>query len=338
MVIEASVVVPVRNGEKVLPRCLKALADQSLSRDRYEILVVDDGSTDQTGQVVRDFGVRLISQPPRGPSVARNRGVEEAQAPLVLFTDADCAPARDWIERMLDPFQDPAVAGVKGTYTSGQKSLTARFVQREYESKYERMAAFPVIDFIDTYSAGFRRDAFLSAGGYDSAYETASVEDQEFSFRLHERGARMLFQPEAKVDHFHVDRWMGYLRKKFKIGYYKALLLIQHPGRIKGDSHTPRSLQLQILLLYGMAVLLAGSVCFPLLLKGAVLLLAAFLVSTGPMLAGLIRKKDYAVLAVAPFLIALRSLGLGWGLIRGAVDFGLLRRGQPLQQPSGTDI
>jgi cellulose synthase/poly-beta-1,6-N-acetylglucosamine synthase-like glycosyltransferase len=255
MTIQASVVVPVRNGEKVLPRCLGSLLEQTVSRSDYEIVVVDDGSTDRTFQVARDFGVRLVSQPPQGPSVARNRGVEEALAPIVLFTDADCAPARDWIERMLEPFEDPEVAGVKGTYTSGQKSLTARFVQREYESKYERMAAFPVIDFIDTYSAGFRREAFRAAGGYDPAYETASVEDQEFSFRLHERGAKMLFVPEARVDHFHVDRWPKYLRKKFKIGYYKALLLIQHPDRIKGDSHTPRSLQLQILLLYAMAAL-----------------------------------------------------------------------------------
>ncbi len=337
MTIQASVVIPVRNGENVLPRCLRALAEQSVPRSDYEIVVVDDGSTDRTGQVARDFGVRLVGQPPQGPSVARNRGVEEALAPIVLFTDADCAPARDWIERMLEPFSDPTVAGVKGAYTSGQKSITARFVQREYESKYERMAAFATIDFIDTYSAGFRREVFLAAGGYDPSYETASVEDQEFSFRLHERGAKMLFVPEARVDHYHVDRWLKYLRKKFKIGYYKALLLIQHPDRIKGDSHTPRSLQLQILMLYGMVAFLVGSMVFPLLSVGAAVLFAAFLASIVPLAAGLIRKKDYGILAASPVFIALRSLGLGGGLIRGAIDFGLLRRGHSMPRSSRTE-
>ena len=325
MALRASIVIPVRNGECVLPRCLNALAGQSIPREEFEIIVIDDGSTDATASVAEKAGVRVVKQAPQGPSVARNRGVEEAQAPIVLFTDGDCAPAPDWVERMLAPFADPSVAGVKGTYTSGQRSLTARFVQREYESKYERMAQFPTIDFIDTYSAGFRRDVFLQSGGYDPSYETASVEDQEFSFRLHEQGAKLLFVPAAKVDHFHVDNWQGYLRKKFKIGYYKALLLVQHPGKMKGDTHTPRSLQLQLLFLFGAVGAAFCAFLFPLFSLLAMAGIVAFLATQIPMMVGLLRKRDYAVLLCTPVMIFWRTLGLGTGLIRGFIRFGLLK-------------
>lgn len=327
--LQASVIVPVRNGAAVLERCLSALFQQTLSRELYEVIVVDDGSSDATASVAARMGARVISQPPGGPSVARNRGAQVACAPVILFTDADCKPAPDWIQVMLNALKNSGVTGVKGTYRTRQTSLVARFVQREYESKYERMQRFREIDFIDTYSAGFQRQAFLDAGGYDPAFETASVEDQEFSFRLHERGAKLLFVPDAVVEHLHVDTLWGYLRKKYKIGFYKALLLKQHPGKIRGDTHTPKSLQLQIVTLYAGLFFLLSSIVFAPAFYAAVPALGAFLLSQFPFLAGLIRRKNWVVLGMAPGMIALRALGLGAGLITGGIHFCLLGRGNP---------
>ncbi len=346
MRLQASVIIPVRNGENVLSRCLEALRRQGLPADAYEIIVVDDGSEDATATVAEQAGARVVRQDPSGPSVARNRGVEEARAPIVLFTDADCAPEPDWLEKMLAPFADEKVVGVKGSYLTDQQSLVARFVQREYEAKYERMKKFPRIDFIDTYSAGFRRQAFLDAGGYDPAYSTASVEDQEFSFRLHEKGAVMLFVPGARVRHYHVDSFRGYLRKKCKIGYYKALLLIQHPGKIQGDSHTPGSLQVQLVAVYGalISALLIGpaAVLWPpaagiVALVGGMGILV-FLGSALPFIAGLVQKRDWPVLMIAPVLLLGRAMALGWGLLWGSIDFGFRGRGriQSIPAPQST--
>ena len=94
-----SVVIPVYNGATVITRCLDALADQTLTPDRYELLVVDDGSTDATAAVVERWRLAhpriclaLLQQANAGPAAARNRGAEHANAPLIFFTDADCAP------------------------------------------------------------------------------------------------------------------------------------------------------------------------------------------------------------------------------------------------------
>ena len=108
------------------------------------------------------------------------------------------------------------------------------------------MAGVESIDFVDTYSAAYRRDIFLANGGFDSTFPTASVEDQEFSFRLAEKGYRLVFVPAAKVFHRHNHTLSAYIRRKFLIGYWKVLVTRRHPGRAVRDSHTPQALKLQM--------------------------------------------------------------------------------------------
>ncbi|MFQ5576479.1 MAG: glycosyltransferase, partial [Anaerolineae bacterium] len=144
-----SVIVPAYNAAPTLVACLQALNTQTVPRDAYEIIVVDDGSTDDTAAVARRRGARVVTQANAGPAAARNRGVKLAAGDPLLFTDADCIPAPDWIARLSAPFDDPAVAGAKGVYRTGQPELTARFVQLEYEGKYDRLRQQAQIDFID---------------------------------------------------------------------------------------------------------------------------------------------------------------------------------------------
>ncbi|HEY4720560.1 MAG TPA: glycosyltransferase, partial [Anaerolineae bacterium] len=197
--IEFSVIVPVYDGVETLSRCLNALLHQSIDRNRYEIIVVDDGSRDQTASVAESIlgsnAARVIRVPHGGPAHARNVGAQAACGEVILFTDADCEPAHDWIERMAAAFNDPLIAGAKGVYQTRQKSLVARFVQQEYQDKCDRMLGQPSIDFIDTYSAGYRRSLFLDNQGFDPTFIVD--EDQELSFRLTALGLRLVFAPAA---------------------------------------------------------------------------------------------------------------------------------------------
>ena len=196
-VLGVSVIIPTFNGGSRIANCLNALLPQTELR-KAEILVVNDGSTDNTVDVVLRYpAVRLVTQANGGPAKARNRAASEASGNIIVFTDDDCVPKPGWLEAMLTPFEDPQVVATKGAYRTRQKSVIARFVQLEYESRYRLMQAFPFIDFVDTYAASFRRDRFLEMGGYDTSFPVACAEDVELSYRMSARGWKMKFVPEG---------------------------------------------------------------------------------------------------------------------------------------------
>jgi cellulose synthase/poly-beta-1,6-N-acetylglucosamine synthase-like glycosyltransferase len=259
-VLLVSVIIPAYNSEETLAQLLHALESQTVPSEKYEVIVVDDGSTDATANLVASFHwAHCVSIPHSGAATARNRGASAARGEILLFTDADCEPQSDWMEKMLAPFADTRVIGAKGVYRTREQGMTARFVQLEYEEKYERMRNADQIDFIDTYSAAYRRQVFLSNGGFDESFPTASVEDQEFSFRLARLGCRMVFIPDAIVFHPHDSSLGAYLRRKFFIGYWKVHLHTRHPTKVWRDSHTPPTLKLQILFLLATLASLAAS-------------------------------------------------------------------------------
>ena len=327
----ASIVIPTFNGASRIGNCLDSLVKQTAGRD-VEILVVDDGSTDNTANVVSGYSsVRLITQANAGPASARNRGAQEAQGTILLFTDDDCVPMPDWLEAMLAPFNDPEVVGAKGVYRTRQKSLAARFVQIEYEDKYRLMAGLPSIDFIDTYSAGFRRERFLEMAGYDTSFPVACAEDIELSYRMSARGWKMTFVPAAIVYHTHPDTFSRYLKKKYKFAFWRVLAVRKNPSKGVKDSHTPQTMKLQLLF----APALLVGVVFDLVVRPRVpvsaLVLAGFLLSTLPFTLRAIRK-DPVVGLFSPVLLAARAcaqvLGVGAGL--------MYARRKPLEQAANS--
>jgi GT2 family glycosyltransferase len=335
MTLRCSVIVPVYNGAATITRCLQALAQQTIESSAYEVIVVDDGSHDATAALVQQWinehpiqCVRLLQQANAGPAAARNLGASVATAPLLLFTDADCAPLPHWIETFLDVFADAHIAGAKGTYQSIQTEWVAQFVQAEYEDRYDRMAKQPAIDFIDTYSAAYRRAVFAEQGGFDPTL--IICEDQEFSFRLVQKGYQLRFAPAACVVHRHVHTIRGYTRRKFAIGYWKSLLVRWHPDRMLQDSHTPQVLKGQILLvaaLLGLLFLGGLSLFWPLLRWawiGLALCAALFLVSAAPFLQKLARNSPRLAL-FGVFLLLVRALALGAGFLGGAIHFALTK-------------
>jgi lipopolysaccharide/colanic/teichoic acid biosynthesis glycosyltransferase/GT2 family glycosyltransferase len=312
-----SVVIPAYNAGSTLTGCLEALAAQELDPSCYEVIVVDNGSSDQTAELARRGGAQVITQSRRGAAAARNAGIKAARGAIVCFTDADCAPAPDWISRITAPLANPAIVGCKGVYRTHQQRLVARFVQVEYEDKYDRLARRPTIDFVDTYSAAYRRDVLVANGGFDE--RIFFVEDQELSFRLASRGYQMVFQPSAIVYHCHSATAAAYWRKKFMIGYWKAQIIRRFPNQGIQDSHTPQVMKVQMGL---MALMLAS---LPAVMWSAwagllpLVVLIAFLLTTVPFVAKA-WSKDRAVTLAAPALLMVRALalgfGYGWGLVR----------------------
>ena len=316
-----SVVVPAYNAAATIGDCIAALRRQNCDGP-VELIVVDDGSTDDTAALARAAGATVINAPHGHAAAARNVGLRAATGPLICFTDADCAPHPDWLSQISRPFADPDVIGCKGTYATRQRQLVARFVQLEYEDKYDRLRPQATIDFIDTYSCAYRRAVLLANGGFDESIRY--VEDQELSFRLAARGYKMVFQESAVVDHLHSATLPAYLRKKANIGLWKMRIIRRFPDRAVRDSHTPQVIKVQMglagLLLAALVAAAVGMLISRTaaiwLLTGAAALALLFLATTLPFA----RKawgKDRAVALVAPGLLFGRAVALGWGTLRG---------------------
>lgn len=334
----ASVIIPVYNGRATIVHCLNALAQQSVSPDCYELIVVDDGSTDTTDCVVTKWRqqhlqvqCKLIRQTNQGPAAARNRGAEIAQGRLLLFTDADCRPTRQWIETFLVAFglhapndiangeqgatQTAPISAAMGTYRSDQRSAAARFAQLEFEERYRYMAHQPTIDVVATYSAAFQRTAFNAATGFDPAFPKANNEDVELSYRLSELGHRMIFVPGAIVYHPHGATWWNYAQTKLGRAYWRTIVYKRYPTKALKDSYTPQILKVQILLA---PLCLIGLLWF--LLTGetrALLLFVPFLLTALPMMQFAVQQKKYSLVLWVPWGLWLRSVVFAIGVASG---------------------
>jgi GT2 family glycosyltransferase len=302
--MKVSVIVPTYNSDVVIGSCLESLTNQKIDGE-YEVIVVDDGSTDDTKDAVADYDVTLLSQEHTGPAAARNLGAKNAVGGILLFTDADCTPEPDWIEKMCTPFTDNDVVGVQGVYKTRQKSPTARFVQYEIEERYEIMSKVGQIDFIGSYSAAYRKDVFLAEGGFDEKFPIASGEDTDLSYRLSSKGLKMVFAQDAIVYHEHPSRITQYLKMKFYRAYWRVNLYKKTPKKTMKDTYTPQMLKLQIALFYLFIISLFSS-----------LVAFIFLLTTLP-LTQQILKKDLFVGTLTPAFVAFRTIAFGTGLIYG---------------------
>lgn len=338
-----SVIVPAYCAADTLGDCLSALKQQQLPPGvQLEIIVVDDHSTDNTAAVARQADVICVTTeaqtsaapaipgpepewliwrpagaaPSSGPGATRNRGVAASTGDLVLFTDADCVPTPNWAASLIAAFEDPQVAGVKGTYLTAQRSLVARFTQLEYSYKYQGMAKQHWIDFVDAYSAGYRRHVFLENDGFETAM--MGNEDHELSFRLAQKGYRLKFVPEAVVYHRHLTSVRRYLKRKFTIGYWKMQLLRWHPSKAMRDSHTPASQRGQLVLIGLLLATLALSLFWRPALWLALGSGIAFGLTTAPFLRW-VAQNDWPILGIAlPMLLgraAAQVLGLSVGVL-----------------------
>lgn len=321
-----SVIIPAHNAAETIRACIEALQHQTASPSEYEIIVVDDGSKDRTREIVEEYNVCLLEQSNGGPAAARNLGVRHARGQLVLFTDADCEPATDWIEQMTVPFACSGVVGAKGVYRTRQREVIARFVQLEYEEKYEKMREEENIDFVDTYSAAYRKDVFSKYGSFDASFPRASGEDIEFSYRLSRMGCKLVFAPQAGVYHRHPDSLTAYVRRKYHVGYWRVLMYLRHPQKLIGDSHTPQMLKVQMVLAPVVAMASVAALFRKRFRPAAIRLVILFIFSTLSFCRQAI-CKDRLVTLVSPMLLLIRgiALALGFaiglaGLVTGRVD------------------
>jgi len=236
--LRLSVVIPVYNGALTVADCLRGVLSQTLPAEEYAVIVVDDGSTDSTASVVKDFRVQLVTQPHRGAAAARNRGLSEARGEWVAFTDADCIPSRGWLRALLQAVDEqdaiPPVLGAAGRVIGYQSTASAaRFVDLAGGLDAERHLAHPTFPFAPSGNVMYRREAMRTAGGFDAryaAYEACELHTR--LLRLHGGAFHFPFAPAAVVLHRHRASWPEYWRQQVGYGRGYAQFLLHHRDQL----------------------------------------------------------------------------------------------------------
>jgi glycosyltransferase involved in cell wall biosynthesis len=201
----ASVIVPAHNGAKVLPQTLGALRDSDLPADRWELIVVDDASRDDTAPLAAQYADVLVRIPLRahGPAYARNRGFEISVGAWAVFLDADVRVQRDTLRRFETAFaQAPTVGAIVGCY---DVATPARGIVSQYRNLMHFYAHHETAGDVETFWApcgAVRREVFAQAGMYDEwHYERPMIEDIELGQRMRALGHRIVVIPEIQGTH-----------------------------------------------------------------------------------------------------------------------------------------
>ena len=325
-----SIIIPAYNSEKTIGKTIESLLKQNYSKKNYEIIIVDDGSSDNTQDTILKFKqVRLIKQNHKGPATARNLGATNAKGAILLFTGADCVLDKNWIKEMVKPFTNPEIIGVSGTYkTLNNDNFMARFIGYEIEERHERMKRQKFIDFIGTFSAAYRKKIFLKFGGFDTRFKTSSGEDPELSYRIDKAGLKMVFQPKAIVFHPHPNSLWKYLKQKYKRAVWRNLMYWgKHKEKIMSDSYTSKSMFLQIFLsglvflIFLSLIILKFSITFSSLLF-FVSLFTLTIIFNIKFLTFLLRKEK-TIAFLSPFILILRNSVVILGIFEGLLKYAL---------------
>lgn len=219
-----SIVIPTYNRPAQLVVCLQACARLDYPRDRFEVIVVDDGGTTPLDAVIARFHgvltIKLLRHENAGPAAARNRGVSEARGEFLAFTDDDCAPESNWLRALSSQFAaspDYAVGGQ--TLNALAHNLYSEASQLLISYLFSYYNAVPrTARFFPSNNLAFPAERFRAIGGFDVTYLRAAGEDRELCDRWMHYGYRMIYAAEAVVYHAHALTFRTFLRQHFRYG------------------------------------------------------------------------------------------------------------------------
>ena len=230
---DISVIIPSFNAADTLGACLAALEGQNLSRGQFEIIVVDDGSTDATSEIAARYRTRIIRQQNRGAPAARNAGIAAATGKWVAFTDADCVPSRGWLRALSSGAAKEGVIGAAGPIIGMPSGSSAsRFVDISGGLDVERHLSHPLYPFAPSGNVMYLREALERVGGFDERY--AAYDSCDLNLRIKDTmGGDLVFVKGAVVLHKHRDSWKAYWRQQVNYGRGLAQFYTRWDSRIR---------------------------------------------------------------------------------------------------------
>lgn len=223
----ASVIIPVHNRSAELQACLSALVAQDFPLEQFEVIICDDGSTEDFSQIIAEarrqqLQITHVKQTNKGPAAARNLGIKHAQAEIVAMTDSDTLPNVSWLRKLIEALAtDPSAVGVEGR------------VSADNENEFAPLGEGPENKSGGVYltcNMAYRRQVLFDVGGFDETFPFPAYEDVELAARAIQRG-KIRWQPAAQITHPQrpltlrtvwkkLKHWEFVLRMGYRYGYF----------------------------------------------------------------------------------------------------------------------
>ena len=233
-----SIIIPVMDRAGELGRCLDSISRLHYPKGKIEVIVVDDGSLDNSKEVAASFGAVVLDSggTGTGPAAARNCGSKAARGEFIAFIDSDCIASPQWLEELVGFFGDPEVAAVgglvDGMHTSSfldryelvMSSLTLGNRERSGQQGDDTF-------YLPSCNLLVRSSAFREAFGFNPEMHVG--EDVDLTWRLRDTGHRIIYMPKGRVGHEHRNAFLPFIRRRFQYGTSEAMLQILHPVRHK---------------------------------------------------------------------------------------------------------
>ncbi len=232
-----SVVVCSCNGSRTIGETLTAL--ENLDYPDYEVIVIDDGSTDETSVIAGRHDVKLIRTENNGLSVARNLGMHAATGEIVAYLDDDAYPDPHWLTYLASEFRRTDHAGIGGpNLPPPGDGVIADCVANAPGGPVHVLLSDEVAEHIPGCNMAFRRDRLMEIGGFDPRFRVAG-DDVDVCWRLQERGWTLGFAPAAVVWHHRRNSIKAYVKQQRGYAKAEALLADKWPGKYNSVGHVP---------------------------------------------------------------------------------------------------
>jgi GT2 family glycosyltransferase len=225
-----TLVIPAFNAGDTLADCLASVRALDYPADRLEVIVVDNGSSDGTPDLIRGWrGIRHAFETKRGAAAARNHGARVASHEILAFTDADCILDPAWLRHLVTALADRSagLAGGRILARPGGSSIE-RFGERIHDHESAIGGRFPCAIGM---SWACRRSQFWELGGFDESF--LRCQDSDLSFRFHESGYRLTYVPESVLFHRNRDSLRGLFREGAMHGHWSVLWCRKHAATLR---------------------------------------------------------------------------------------------------------
>jgi len=325
-----SIVTPSYNRSSEIELLINSICKQKFNLDLIELIISDDGSTDNTEKVVKQwatktkFDLKYINQKNQGPGMARNNGMEHSEGDLILFIDSDCEADPYWIKNIYDCFLKEnfdacgGPDGAKGDFTLLQKaidfSMTSFFTTGGMRGHSKKMIAkfYP-----RTHNMGLKRKVYEKTGGFGNLRHG---QDIEYSNRIYSSGAKISFVPDALVYHRRRSTIRQFFKQVFNWGVARINLFHIDKNLLEPIHLLPAlSLIAAIIVLGG--CLTAPKVFFPIFVF---IIFLIFILS----IYGSFKYKNILIIFYAPVIIPIQIFGYGLGFIWAFLNRSILKKNE----------